>query len=97
MLNVYIHDGPSTLRFVLAGELKNGSCQQLDGAWRTAMSIAGGKQLVVDTTGIVASDPDGEALLARLRVEGASIVAQPGGAARQKRCLLGRWLCREFA
>jgi hypothetical protein len=97
MLSVYIHDGPEALRFELAGQLKNGSCQQLEGAWKTAMSIAEGKRKLIGIAGLSSVDADGEALLERLRAEGAQIgerMAEPSAA---RRCLLGRWLCRQMA
>jgi hypothetical protein len=97
MLSVYIHDGPEALRFELSGALQNGSCQQLEGAWKTAMSIAAGKRKLIGTSGLTGMDADGEALLERLRAEGAQIGERTVAAPAGKRKALGRWLCRQMA
>lgn len=97
MLDIYIHDGPSELRFVLGGALRNGDCRQLEGAWATALSIATGKNLVIDASRLETRDEDGEALLARLRAEGATVREGAPAGRPARRGLLSRWLCRQTA
>jgi ABC-type transporter Mla MlaB component len=97
MLEVYIHDGPASLRFVLKGSLSNGDCHLLAGAWETALSIATGKELSIDTTRLASIDSGGHSLLADLRASGATILQSSPVAPPARRCLFNRWFCREYA
>ena len=71
----YMHDGPSTFRFELAGSLAGGEVTKLDQAWRTASSTVDGKVLAVDITFLTSADEEGRALLTRWRDAGAHFVA----------------------
>jgi hypothetical protein len=71
----YMHDGPATFRFELAGSLAGGEVRKLDQAWRTASSTVAGKILAVDVTFVTSIDEKGRDLLARWRQAGAHFVA----------------------
>ena len=68
-LEMYQHDGETTFRFVLRGELAGAGCDELEHAWTTAKSILGGKQLVVDISGLDKADQSGIELLSRMSRE----------------------------
>jgi hypothetical protein len=74
-LNFYMHDGPRTFRFELAGALAGVEVGRLDQAWRTASSTFDGKTLAVDVTYLTAADERGRDLLFRWWREGAHLVA----------------------
>jgi hypothetical protein len=71
----YMHDGPSTFRFELAGSLAGGDVAKLDQAWRTASSTVDGKVLAVDVTFLTSADEKGRALLTRWWEAGGRFVA----------------------
>ncbi|MGA3185718.1 MAG: hypothetical protein ABSF22_01285 [Bryobacteraceae bacterium] len=71
----YMHDGPATFRFELAGNLAGKDVAKLDQAWRTASSTLDGKTLVVDVTFLTAVDEPGRWLLERWSLAGAHFVA----------------------
>jgi hypothetical protein len=75
-LRYYMHDGPSSFRFELAGDLTNEGARRLDQDWRTASSVTGGRALIVDVTFVNSADKDGRALLTRWHAAGAQIVAK---------------------
>ncbi len=75
----YMHDGPSTFRFELAGSLAGGEVAKLDQAWRTASSTVDGKVLAVDVTFLASADEKGRALLTRWWQGGAHFVANSPG------------------
>ena len=58
-MTMYQHDSPLTYRFVLRGELAGERVEELEHAWNTAKSILGGKELVVDVSGITDADHSG--------------------------------------
>jgi len=74
-LNFYMHDGPNTFRFELAGALEGIEVSKLDQAWRTASSTFGGKALAVDVTFLTHTDDRGRDLLLRWWRQGAHLVA----------------------
>jgi hypothetical protein len=78
-LNFYMHDGPKTFRFELAGPLAGVEVGRLDQAWRTASSTFDGKVLAVDVTFLTAADERGRDLLFRWWREGAHLVASSEG------------------
>jgi hypothetical protein len=74
-LDYYMHDGSTAFRFQLSGCLsKKGACD-LEQAWRTALSVIGGKCLIVDLSYLTSIDASGQELLSRLRGAGARLVA----------------------
>lgn len=71
----YMHDGPATFRFELAGDLAGVEVARLDQAWRTASSTVRGKVLAVDVTFLKSADGQGRDLLAAWWKGGAHFVA----------------------
>jgi len=61
----YMHDGPTTFRFELAGDLAGAEVSKLAQAWQTACSTIGGKTLAVDVTFLKTVDEKGRDLLFR--------------------------------
>lgn len=82
-LNYYLHDGPKAFRFELAGHLDQAGARRLDQDWRTASSVIGDRELVVDMTLVTSADEDGRALLVRWQAAGARFIA----ASRESRAL----------
>ena len=77
-LTFYMHDGPATFRFELAGELAGIEVSRLDQAWRTASSTFDGKALAVDVTFLTSVDEQGRDLLFRWWRDGAHLIASSG-------------------
>jgi len=71
----YMHDGPATFRFELAGNLSGDDARKLDQAWKTASSTIDGKTLAVDVTFLTAADERGRRLLEHFRQAGARFIA----------------------
>ena len=74
-MDIYLHDRSAAFQFVLRGKLVGDWVQRLEHAWRTAMSVLQGKEVVVDLTGITDADPKGFDLLVRMRAAGARLTA----------------------
>ena len=74
-MDIYQHDSATTFQFVLRGELIGDRVEDLEHAWNTAKSILGGKQLVVDISGITNADAAGVDLLSRMQKSGARLTA----------------------
>jgi len=87
-MDYYQHDGATTFRFQLAGELAGPGVTDLEHAWKTASSIMDGKQLIVDVSKVTGADPIGLQLLRRMLGAGARLVsAEPPGTAEWLRSL----------
>jgi ABC-type transporter Mla MlaB component len=71
----YMHDGPATFRFELAGNLAGAEVAKLDQAWRTASSTTDGKAVAVDVTYLAEVDETGRDLLFRWWREWAHLIA----------------------
>jgi anti-anti-sigma regulatory factor len=56
-MNMYQHDGTTVFQFILRGELTGDRVRELEHAWTTAKSILGGKELIVDISGITNASP----------------------------------------
>ena len=69
-MDLYQHDSPTVYRFVLRGGLTGASVQNLEQAWKTAMSITNKKETVVDISGVTDADASGVELLFRMREAG---------------------------
>lgn len=78
-LSFYLHDGPKTFRFEVAGALEGVEAGRLDQAWRTAGSTFEGKTLAVDVTYLTSTDEKGRDLLFRWWREGAHLIASSDG------------------
>lgn len=74
-MDYYQHDGVTTFRFQLAGELSGPWVTDLEHAWQTATSIMRGKQLVLDVSDLTAADPPGVQLLRRMLGSGAKLIS----------------------
>jgi hypothetical protein len=71
----YMHDGPTTFRFELSGDLAGVDVNRLAQAWRTALSTMNGKILAVDATYLTLADEKGRALLSQWWHAGAHFIA----------------------
>jgi hypothetical protein len=75
ILSYYMHDGSAAFRFELAGSLLAEGARDLAQAWRTASSVIGGRDLIVDVTYLTEIDEAGRALLQQWHATGATLVA----------------------
>jgi ABC-type transporter Mla MlaB component len=75
IMDYYQHDGATTFRFQLAGELTGPGVTDLEHAWQTATSIMRDKQLVLDVSDLTGADAPGIQLLKRMLGSGARLVA----------------------
>ena len=91
-LQYYMHDGPSTFRFELSGELDYEGACRLDRDRRTASSTLGGRRLVVDITFLTGVDEAGRDLLAAWHRRGAHFVANSENAQELATSILGESL-----
>lgn len=71
----YMHDGPNTFRFELAGTLAGADVAKLEQAWRTASSTVDEKVLALDVTFLNSTDEKGRDLLFRWWRAGGRFVA----------------------
>ncbi len=74
-MDYYQHDGATTFRFQLAGELAGPWVTDLEHAWQTASSIMRGKQLVLDLSDLTGADVPGVQLIKRMLGSGARLVS----------------------
>jgi ABC-type transporter Mla MlaB component len=74
-MDYYQHDGATTFRFQLAGELAGPGVTDLEHAWQTATSIMQEKQLVLDVSDVTGADATGLQLLKRMLGSGARLVS----------------------
>lgn len=85
----YMHDGPKTFRFELAGALSGSEVVKMDQAWRTASSTFDGKVLAVDITYVTEVDDKGRDVLFRWWREGAHLVANSGASRKLAESITG--------
>jgi hypothetical protein len=71
----YMHDGSSAFSFELAGDLSDEGARELEQAWRTATSVIGEKELLIDLTYVTGFDEAGHELLNKWHAHGARLVA----------------------
>jgi hypothetical protein len=76
----YLHDSSTSFRLQLSGDLSGDTVRDVEQAWHTACSTIGGRQLVVDITGLRSMDEKGRQLIENWRRQGAVLVAGSGGA-----------------
>ena len=74
-LQYYLHDEPDAFRLELSGRLSGAGAESIYHAWRTALSIIGGRLLIVDVTFVQEADELGRALLRIWHRTGARIIA----------------------
>jgi hypothetical protein len=75
-MDLYQHDSPSTLRFVLRGSLEGRWVREFQQAWVTATSILKGREIVIDVSGMTGIDDNGLKLLSRIRDAGGRLSAR---------------------
>lgn len=88
-MDYYQHDGATTFRFQLAGELTGPWVTDLEHAWQTATSIMRDKQLVLDVSDLTGADATGVQLLHRMLRAGARLVSAEPPASPSLLRLLG--------
>ena len=75
MMRYYMHDGSAAFSFALAGYLSLEGALELEQAWRTASSVIGGRDLIVDLSYVTGVDDAGRELLLKWHAYGARLVA----------------------
>lgn len=75
-MDMYLHDGASSFRFVLLGSLESTAARELDRAWITVSSIVEGRGVVVDVTDLTGLDREGMIVLSRMRDSGCQLLAR---------------------
>src|ERR1017187_9667208 len=76
MLKITLHDTPEGLRFQLEGHLVGPWVNELEQCWRTAASIRGGRDVLLDLREVTFIDDAGKELLTRLQGEGVQFAAR---------------------
>lgn len=80
-LKYYLHDGSTSFRIQLIGNLTEADLPELSGCWRTARSSVVGRRLVIDSTKLERLDEAGRNWLAEMIAEGAVIEDRLGPSA----------------
>jgi hypothetical protein len=75
MLKITTHVLDDATRITLEGRLAGPWIGELERCWREAQQSAGGRQLIVDLTGVTFVEQEGKAVLARMYQEGADLLA----------------------
>ena len=88
-LQYYMHDGPTTFRFELAGNLNHEGARRLAQDWRTASSALGDRSLIIDMAFVTGVDVEGQALITLLHREGALFVANSKASRALAEAILG--------
>jgi hypothetical protein len=70
----YMHDGSTAFSFELAGDLSDEGARELEQAWRTATSVIGEKELLIDLSYVTGFDEAGHELLNKWHAHGARLV-----------------------
>lgn len=94
VLRYFMHDGPSSFRFELAGNLDSDGARRLEQDWRTASSVVGDRTLVIDMTFMSGACQEGRALLAAWHSAGAKFVAQSKTARELAEAIIGKPLAQ---
>jgi hypothetical protein len=71
----YMHDGPNAFSFERAGALSDSAARELEQAWKTASSTAGGRSPIVDLSFVTRVDEAGRRMIRRWYDGGAQLVA----------------------
>jgi hypothetical protein len=72
MLKVTLHDSLEAITFQVEGRLVGAWAAELEQSWKTAALVRGNKTRIVDLTGILFIDGEGQRVLKTLFREGAS-------------------------
>ena len=75
MLKITTHVSEDATRITLEGRLAGPWIGELERCWREAEQSAGGRQLVVDLTGVTFVEQEGKALLTQMCQAGADLLA----------------------
>jgi len=75
VMRYYMHYGPATFRFELAGELDANDAATLEQDWRAASSIVRARRLIVDLSFVTRIDAAARSLLKRWHLDGAEFAA----------------------
>ena len=75
MLKITTHVSDDATRITLEGRLAGPWIGDLERCWREAEQSAGGRQLVVDLTGVTFVEQEGKALLTQMCQAGADLLA----------------------
>jgi hypothetical protein len=73
-LSYYMHDGSAAFSFELAGDLSDEGAREVEQAWRTATSVIGEKELLIDLSYVTGIDVAGYELLDKWHAHGARLV-----------------------
>jgi hypothetical protein len=65
----YMHDGSAAFSFELSGKLSDEAAGKLETAWRTASSVIGQRNLMVDLTYVTSIDAAGRRFHSTHRVQ----------------------------
>ncbi len=87
-----MHDGPTAFSIELAGALAAEGAKKLEQDWRSASSVIGTKDLVVDISFLTEIDPRGRQLLLLWSRNGATIVANTPESRALAESIIGRTL-----
>jgi hypothetical protein len=88
-LQYYMHEGRTTFRIELAGEVTSDDAWRIDRDWRFASSAGGDRKLIVDMTFVTRVDDWVRALFVRWHQEGAQFVAASPSARMLAEWILG--------
>lgn len=75
-MEIFLHDGATSFRFVVVGALESPAARELDRSWSTASSVMQGRKVVVDITELTAVDEEGLEVLNRMRDSGCQLYAR---------------------
>ena len=70
----YIHDGIDACRFQLIGELTQADLPELNGCWRTAKTMLGNRNLLLDLRGLKSVDEAGRKWVSSMVDQGAQLL-----------------------
>jgi hypothetical protein len=74
-MRYYIHGGPATFRFELAGDLDAGDAARLEREWRGASLTIGNRVLVIDMSFVTGIDDAARNMFKRWYARGAEFAA----------------------
>jgi anti-anti-sigma regulatory factor len=75
MLRIYIHDEVPETSIVLEGKLVGPWVKELEKHWESAVAVSSSRTMLVDLADVSFIDPDGRALLARMRQKGVRLLS----------------------
>ena len=91
-LQCYRHDGAAAFGVELAGDISDEGARRLEQDWRTASSVIGDRQLIVDITFVTSIEKEARILLARWHASGARLIANSNDSRSLAQSILGEAL-----